>query len=375
MQKTVDGSLETVTRADPFLAVALFDQKVRSLRALAALGGHIASVIPLSVLDLYPVSTGVTPTQAIRDSLELAQRVDVLGYHRYWVAEHHNMPSIASSAPEVLIGHVAGLTKRIRVGSGGIMIPNHTPLRVVEIFRTLEALYPGRIDLGVGRAPGTDRVTSAALRHASSESVERIAETLAFGERGFPDGHPFAEIEAMPSDAPLPPMWMLGSTAAGAAIAAKLGLPFAFAGHFNMADADDALDAYREQFRPSPSCREPRVMMAVGVICADTNERAQTLAQPIKVAVARLASGERKPFPSVEEAAAYRFRPADEPAIQRFTRGAIVGDEATVKSGLDALIERTEADEIMISTMIPDLRDRIASYEGIARAWGISPGR
>jgi luciferase family oxidoreductase group 1 len=175
----------------------------------------------------------------------------------------------------------------------------------------------------------------------------------------------------MPSDAPLPPMWMLGSTAAGAAIAAKLGLPFSFAGHFNMADADDALDVYRSKFKPSPAWPEPHVMMAVGVICAPTNERAQLLAQPIKVAVARLASGERKPFPSVEEAAAYRFQPGDEPAIQRFTRGAIVGDEATVKAGLDDLVERTKADEIMISTMIPDLADRIASYEGIARAWGI----
>lgn len=321
------------------------------------------------MLDLYPVSTGLAPTQAIHDSLRLARRVDDLGYDRYWIAEHHNMPSIASSAPEILIGHVAGLTKRIRVGSGGIMIPNHTPLRVVEIFRTLAALHPDRIDLGIGRAPGTDRVTSAALRHASEESVERIAEVLAFSEHGFPEDHPFAAIDAMPTDAPMPPLWMLGSTAAGAAIAAKFGLPFAFAGHFNMADADAALDTYRERFRPSEKLESPRVMMAVGVICADTQERAQALSKPIKVAVSRLASGERKPFPSVEEAAAHVFRPADAIAIDRFTRGAIVGDEAAVRVGLEALVKRTQADEIMVSTMIPGIEDRIASYEGVARAW------
>lgn len=326
-------------------------------------------MIPLSVLELFLVSSQSAPTRAIHDALALARRADELGYERYWIAEHHNMPSIASSAPEVMIGHVAGMTKRIRVGSGGIMIPNHTPLRVVEIFRTLEALYPGRIDLGIGRAPGTDQVTSAALRHASRESIERIAELLAFADHDFPEDHPFAAIEAQPSDAPLPPIWMLGSTPAGARIAAEIGVGFSFAGHFSMAEADEALATYRKLFRPSARLQEPRVMMAVGVICAETQARAETLAKCIKVAVSRLAAGERKPFPTVEEAEAFEHRPGDEIAVARFSKGAVIGDEARVKAGLDALVEKTGADELMIATMVPDPAERIASYERVARAW------
>lgn len=329
-------------------------------------------MIPLSVLELFLVASNATPTRAIHDALAVAKRADELGYARYWIAEHHNMPSIASSAPEVMIGHVAGMTKRIRVGSGGVMIPNHTPLRVVEIFRTLEALYPGRIDLGVGRAPGTDRVTSAALRHASGESIERISELVAFGDRDFPEEHPFRNIEAQPSDAPLPPLWILGSTSAGARIAAELGVGFAFAGHFSMAEADEALATYRKLFRPVRALEAPRVMMAVGVICAPTQARADELGRCIKVAVARLASGERKPFPTVEEAAAHVFRPMDALAIARFSEGAVVGDEARVRAGLLALVERTGADELMIATMVPDPAERVASYEGVARAWGLA---
>ena len=333
--------------------------------------GHTRRVIPLSVLELFLVSSDSTPTKAIHDALALAKRADELGYRRYWIAEHHNMPSIASSAPEVMIGHVAGLTQRIRVGSGGVMIPNHTPLRVVEIFRTLEALYPGRIDLGIGRAPGTDRVTSAALRHASSESIERIAELVAFAEGGFPDGHAFAEIEAQPTDAPLPPIWMLGSTPAGARIAAELGVGFSFAGHFSMAEADAALATYRKLFRPSATMPEPRVMMAAGVICAATQARAEELARCVKLAVARLSRGEKRRFPTVEEAAHASFGPVDEMAAARFSEGAVVGDEPRVKAGLAALVERTGADELMIATMVPDPAERIASYEGVARAWGL----
>ncbi len=328
-------------------------------------------MIPLSVLELFLVSSSRSPSQAIHDALAVARRADELGYRRYWIAEHHNMPSIASSAPEVMIGHVAGMTRRIRVGAGGIMIPNHTPLRVVEIFRTLEALYPGRIDLGIGRAPGTDRVTSAALRHASSESIERIAELVAFAGRDFPSGHPFASIEAQPSDAPLPPIWMLGSTSAGAKIAAELGVGFSFAGHFSMAEADAALATYRKLFRPSATLKEPRVMMGVGVICAPTDARASELARCVKLAVARLARGERKPFPSVEEAAAAVFDTMDEMAASRFSEGAVVGDPSRVKAGLEALVEKTGADELMIATMVPDPAERLASYEAVARVFGL----
>src|SRR5579862_2155620 len=274
-------------------------------------------MVPLSVLDLFPVSTGTTPTAAIRASLEVARRVDELGYNRYWVAEHHNIPSIASSAPEVLIGHVAGLTRRIRVGAGGMMLPNHAPLHVLEVFRTLEALYPGRIDLGIGRAPGTDPVTSSVLRRRSSgggDVNDQIEELFAFANRGFPDRHPLASVQVMPSDAPMPPIWMLGSTSAGAGIAAAHGVGFAFAGHFSMGEADGAVARYRAEFQPRPDMETPWLIMAVTVVCGESDEQARELAAPLRLAYARLAAGRPAPFPSVEEALAYRFS-SDELAV------------------------------------------------------------
>ena len=333
---------------------------------------YVRSVIPLSVLDLYPVSTGASPTAAIHDSIALARRVDELGYHRYWIAEHHNMPSIASAAPEVLIGHVAGVTPRIRVGAGGIMLPNHAPLRVLEIFRTLEALYPGRIDLGIGRAPGTDAVTSTAVRRTARGDVnEQLAELMAFATGSFPAGHPFRGVDAMPSDSPVPPIWMLGSTSAGAAIAASLGVGFAFAGHFNMAEADMAIRTYRSRFSPSPELSASRLIMAVSVVCGETDAHAEELAAPLRVAYARIATGRKAPFPSIEEARAYRFTLEERLAVDRFAEGSIVGGIDRVRTGLLRLAEETSADEIMISTIVPIVGERIASYERVAAAWGL----
>jgi len=331
-------------------------------------------MIPLSVLDLYPVTQGRSPTAAIHDSIELAKRVDELGYTRYWVAEHHNMPNIATAAPEVLIGHVAHVTKRIRVGAGGIMLPNHTPLHVLEVFRTLEALHPGRIDLGIGRAPGTDPITSAALRRTSADGDvnELLAELMAFARRGFPEGHPFADVEAMPSDAPIPPIWMLGSTSAGASLAAQLGLGFAFAGHFSMGEAERAVAVYRERFRPSPSVPRPYLVMAVNVVCAETDERAEELAMPLRVAIARLATGARGVFPTIEEARAHKFTPQELAVVERFFAGSIVGAPERVKAGLERVASETGADELMISTVAPVHAERIASYELVARTWGLA---
>jgi luciferase family oxidoreductase group 1 len=333
-------------------------------------------MIPLSVLDLFPVSTGTTPTSAIKASVTLAQRVDQLGYSRYWIAEHHNMPSIASSAPEVLIGHVAGVTRRIRVGAGGIMLPNHAPLHVLEVFRTLEALYPGRIDLGIGRAPGTDPVTSSALRRRSSDGGdvnEQIAELFAFAGGTFPSDHPFRSIDIMPSDASMPALWMLGSTSAGAAIAAALGVGFAFAGHFSMSEAKGAVSQYRSRFVPrGDPPAPPRLMMAVTVICGETDEHARDLAAPLRVVYARLASGRRGLIPSVEEAKDYRFTSDELAVIERFAEGAIVGSPATVRAGLERLVARTSADELMISTLVPGVHERIASYERLADVWGLT---
>lgn len=330
--------------------------------------------IPLSVLDLFPVSTGMTPSAAIRESVAFARRVDDLGYTRYWIAEHHNMPSIASSAPEILIGHVAARTRRIRVGAGGMMLPNHAPLHVLEVFRTLEALHPGRIDLGIGRAPGTDPITSVALRRGDEDGVnEQLGELFAFARGRFPKGHPFAQIDAMPDDVPVPPIWMLGSTTAGASIAAQLGLRYAFAGHFSMKHAADAVRTYREGWQPSADLARPYLIMAVTVVCGETDAHAQDLAGPHRVAVARLATGARGPLPTVEEARGARFSPQEEALIERFTRGAIVGDVATVTTGLRKLAAETTADELMISTLVADPRDRVASYERVAAGWGLTP--
>ena len=325
-------------------------------------------MLPLSVLDLYPVVNGVAPSQALRDSVELAKRVDALGYTRYWVAEHHNMPGIASAAPEVLIGHVAGVTKRIRVGSGGIMVPNHTPLRVIEIFRTLEALYPGRIDLGLGRAPGTDQVTSQALRRSGREVNTELAELLAFATDGFPAGHPFSKIVAMPSDVSTPPIWMLGSTQAGAAIAAQLGCGFAFAGHFSMSEARGAMARYREDFEPHGALEKPHAILALSVVCAETKARAEELALPLKVAASRLAKGMPAAFATVDKAKCYAFGPEDHAVIERFRLGSIVGDVDHVRRELPRVAHALGADEVLISSLIPDQKERIASYERIAGA-------
>jgi len=324
--------------------------------------------LPVSVLDLSPVGAGITPSQAIRDSIELARSADALGYTRYWVAEHHNMASIATSAPEVLIAHIAAVTNRIRVGAGGIMIPNHSPLRVVEAFRTLEALHPDRIDLGLGRAPGTDQVTAAALRRSDDPAVNHLlAELLAFERGEFPESHPFAKIEPMPSDVRIGSIWMLGSTLAGAEIAAQLGVPYAFAGHFAMRHAKDAIAHYRRGFTPSPQLARPYAMLAVTAVCAATDEEAERLAAPLRVAIVKNRTGRRAPIVSIDEALAYPFTPEEQAIADEFFLGAVIGGPAIVADKLVALARDSGADELMLSTLVPDLAARRTSLELIAR--------
>ena len=333
----------------------------------------ILSVVPLSVLDLSPVGASSTPRQAILDSVALARDCDALGYTRYWVAEHHSMANIATSSPEVLIAHIAATTTRMRVGAGGIMLPNHNPLRVVEIFRTLEALHPGRIDLGLGRAPGTDPVTASALRRGPADDPNnRLAEVLAFANSTFPAEHPYRSVVPMPSDVPLPPIWMLGSTLEGASIAAQLGVRYAFAGHFAMRSAVAAVAWYREQFRPSPTLDTPYAMLAVTVVCGPDDEEAQRLAAPIRLAVVRNRTGRRAPIASIEEALAHRFTPEEEAIANEFLTGAIIGGPQTVVDGLAALARDTGADELMLSTLLPNREDRLHSYERVATAAGLS---
>jgi luciferase family oxidoreductase group 1 len=323
---------------------------------------------PLSVLDLSPVGAGVAPSQAVRESIELARTADALGYTRYWFAEHHNMANIATSAPEILIAGAAAVTRRIRLGAGGIMVPNHAPLHVVEVFRTLEALHPGRIDLGLGRAPGTDPVTAAALQRADREVNQQLAELLAFERGEFPASHPFSRIVPMPSDAPVGEIWMLGSTLAGASIAAQLGLPYAFAGHFAMRHAADAIAHYRARFEPSAARREPYAILAVTAICAETDAAAQRLAAPVRVAVVKNRTGRRAPIATIEDALAYEFTAEERAIADDFLTGAAIGSPATVAARLRALVRDTGAHELMLSTLIPDLAARQRALQWIADA-------
>ena len=325
--------------------------------------------LPLSVLDLSPVGAGVAPSRAIRDSIALARVADELGYTRYWFAEHHNMASIATSAPEVLIAAAAAVTSRIRLGAGGIMVPNLAPLHGVEVFRTLEALAPGRIDLGLGRAPGTDPIASAALRRTDTDVNSQLAELLAFERGEFPESHPFAKIEPMPTDVPSGELWMLGSTLAGASIAAQIGVPYAFAGHFAMRHAVDAIAHYRARYEPSPHHPKPYAMLAVTAVCAPSDDEALRMAAPLRVAIVKNRTGRRAPIVSIDEALAYRFTPDEQAIADEFFEGAIVGSPQTVARGLHALAERTAADELMISALLPDLAMRTRSLQLIAAAF------
>src|SRR3954466_3227838 len=240
-------------------------------------------MIPLSILDLSVVTTGTKPSEALRNSIDLARHADALGYVRYWLAEHHNLASVASPAPDLMIGQIAAVTKNIRVGSGGVMLPNHAPLVVAERFKMLEALFPGRIDLGLGRAPGTDGATAYALRsrldkREGDDFLERLSELVLWQTRDFPPGHPFNNVVAMPDDTALPPIWLLGSSGYSSELAAEVGMGFAFAHHFASHDAVDALTHYRNRFQPSGWRSSPHGILAVAAVTADTDDEAEKLA-------------------------------------------------------------------------------------------------
>jgi luciferase family oxidoreductase group 1 len=330
------------------------------------LPSYVASV-PLSVLDLAPVAAGATSGDALRNTTQLARRTEELGYKRFWVAEHHNMPSIASSAPAVLIAHLAAATSTIRVGSGGVMLPNHAPLVVAEQFGTLEALHPGRIDLGIGRAPGTDQLTALALRRTMEGlSAEDFPQELIDLIGLFTGGDAPARITATPGLGDMPAVWLLGSSGYSAQLAGLLGLPFSFAHHFSSANTEPALALYRQNFRPSRWLERPQAMVAVNTICADTDERAEWLAGPAALSFLRLRTGHPQPLVSPHEAAEYRYTPTErEIAWGRFEHQAI-GSPDTVRTRLAGLLERTGADELMLTTMVYEINDRIRSFELVA---------
>jgi len=337
-------------------------------------------MIPLSVLDLSPVASGSSGAAALNNSLDLARLADRLGYTRYWVAEHHNLPSIASSAPEIMIGQVAAATTRMRVGAGGVMLPNHAPLMVAERFRVLEALFPGRIDLGLGRAPGTDPVTSYALRrrqglaeNEDDDFLDRFQELILLDSRGFPADHPFHAIRAMPADVSLPPIFLLGSSGYSAQLAAAVGAGFSFAHHFSDFDPVAPMRHYREHFRPSAARERPHAILAAAIVCAESDAEADRLATTVDLNFVRRAKGEYLPLASPEEASAYPYTPVDRERIRLNRRRVFVGSPATVQERIEPLIVATAADELMVTTMLYDHAARKRSYELLADAFALSP--
>jgi luciferase family oxidoreductase group 1 len=333
-------------------------------------------VIPLSVLDLSPVTTATPASAALHNTLDLARLADRLGYHRYWLAEHHNLANIASSSPEIMIGQVAAVTSRIRIGAGGVMLPNHAPLMVAERFKVLEALFPGRIDLGLGRAPGTDPITSYALRarqdpRAGDEFLERFQELLLLENGGFPEGHPFRNVRAVPTDVALPPIWLLGSSGYSAELAAAFGLGFAFAHHFADYDPASAMLSYRERFKPTPALQQPYAVLATAAIVADSDAAADRIATSAQLHYVRRAKGEYLPLESPEAAAAYPYTPIDRQRMAAQRVRLAVGSASTVKDRLLALAAATRADELMITTMVYDHAARRHSYELLAEAFGL----
>jgi luciferase family oxidoreductase group 1 len=343
------------------------------------LGGAVAAPhVPTSVLDLAPVGEGSSPAAALEASLVLAREVERLGYSRYWVAEHHNMPGIASSSPAVLLAHAAAVTSTIRLGSGGVMLPNHSALVVAEQFGMLEALHPGRIDLGIGRAPGTDRVTALALRRhppamAVDDFPEQLVELFGYFDGALPEGHPYRHITATPGLGYRPEVWLLGSSDYSAQAAGMLGLPFSFAHHFAAGNTLPALAAYREAFRPSVHLDDPHVMLGVSVMCADTDEDARWLAGPGALAFLRLRSGRPGRYPTPEEAAEHNFTPQEREVVKTWTGSHVVGSPDTVLRQLAELVDRTGADELMITTMTHGPAARLNSYRLVAEAVGLAP--
>ena len=324
---------------------------------------------PLSVLDLAPIPDGGSAGEALRATTELARHTESLGFTRFWVAEHHGMPGVASSSPPVLIGHIADATRTLRVGSGGVMLPNHSSLVVAEQFGMLEALHPGRIDLGIGRAPGTDQATAAALRHRGPDEFPRqLTDLIGFFTGQWPENHPYQKVHAIPGEGDGPDLWLLGSSGYSAQVAGALGIPFAFAHHFMPQNTLPALDLYRESFRPSAALDQPYSMIAAGVICADTDSRAKFLAGASALSFLKLRTGRPGKVPTPEEAAAYPYSDLEKAFIQDRQSTQQIGSPDTVIEGLTSLVKQTGVDELMLTTQTYSPTDRLHSFNLVAAA-------
>ncbi|WP_308118188.1 LLM class flavin-dependent oxidoreductase [Streptomyces buecherae] len=344
--------------------------------------------VPLSVLDLATVGSGLTASDALRTSVELVQLAERRGFHRFWVAEHHSMPGVASSSPAVILAHLAAHTDRIRLGSGGVMLPNHAPLVIAEQFGTLEAMAPGRVDLGLGRAPGTDGATAAALRRSdrlnegADEFPRQLAELTRFLDADFPDGHRYARIHAIPGpiqgsapggvqSADRPAIWLLGSSGFSAQLAGALGLPFSFAHHFSAANTIPALDLYRSSFRPSAVLDAPYASIGVGALAAEDEREARRQVMTGALSMIRLRLGRPGLIPTPEEAEEYAFAPAEREFVDSHVANVVHGTPDAVRDGLDQLVKRTGADELVITANVHSPRARLRSYELIADAYGL----
>jgi luciferase family oxidoreductase group 1 len=334
----------------------------------------MAAPFALSLQDLAPIAEGTSTAQAMAETILLAQEADRLGYTRLWYAEHHGMPSIASSVPEILIGSAAAHTQNIRVGSGGVMLLNHAPLRIAEAYRTLEGLFPGRIDLGIGRAPGGDGYAMRALRSGGGEEFSAyLAELMAFDEESFPPEHPYSRVPVSPGGVRLPPMWLLGSSGASASAAGQLGIGYAFAAHFSHTPPAPAFEAYRYAFQATEAFPRPQTMLCVSVVCAPTDEEARYLSYSQAVQWALFMTGEQRRLMSPEEAHKVVLTPQQQGVIDHQSTLWIVGSPKTVSDTILETAQSCAADEVMITTTMHSYELRRRSYRLITEAFGVQP--
>lgn len=333
-------------------------------------------MIDFGVLDQSPVRAGGTPAQAIDETIRLAQTVEALGYSRYWLAEHHGTDGFAGSSPEIMVTRVAAATDHIRVGSGGVMLSHYSPLKVAENFALLENMFPGRIDLGIGRAPGSDGLTAAALAYGNQLGIEyfptKIADMTAFLAGKPPVSEPFKSVRATPVAPSLPDMWLLGSSDQSAAYAAQFGLAYSFAHFITPYASEAAIEHYRQNFRSSPVRTEPRVSLGVFVICAETTEQAEYLAVSRDFWRLKLDQGQHLPYPPPEEALNYPYTDHERAVVDQNKANRFVGDPAFIKTQLEELAARHGADELVILTITYDFAARVRSYELIAEAFGMT---
>lgn len=329
----------------------------------------------LSVLDQSPIISGHTPQQAIRQTIRLAQAAEQMGYCRYWCAEHHSIMALADPCPEILITRLAAATSTIRVGSGGVLLPYYSPLKVAEQFRMLEALFPGRIDLGIGRAPGGDQATAMAMgqgRYPSADDFpDQVQYLAAFLDDDMPDGHPFRQVKAQPAGPTSPQIWLLGSSDYSGALASQLGLRFAFAHFISARGGDVVMRDYKKRYQPSPREPQPQAMVCVFVICADTQEQALRLSQSVNLRRLNMDYGVNAPVPTLEEAEKYPYTDTDRQRIAHHSRRVVLGTPDVVKQRLLEIKTEFDADELMVITITGDYETRLHSYELVAQAFGL----